>query len=93
LTEARGSELFLALPVRLRQGYPRAPVIRVIPEGYRIHDGKITQPELAGLGGRVRLHVLPPYSPEENKVERAWGSPAVVGVVDVKSVAPVPSGG
>ena len=48
------------------------PVIHVILDNYRIHDSKIVQAALAGWGGRIRLHFLPPYCPNDNKIERVW---------------------
>ncbi len=70
--ERKASALFIALLGRLRAHYPRATAIHVILDNYRIHDSKITQAALGGLGGRVRLHFLPPYSPKENRIERVW---------------------
>jgi transposase len=70
--ERKASALFIALLTRLREQNPRAAVIHVILDNYRIHDSKITQAALAGFGGRVRLHFLPPYCPNENRIERYW---------------------
>jgi transposase len=70
--ERKASALFIALLGQLRASYPRAGVIHVILDNYRIHDSKITQAALAGYGGRIRLHFLPPYCPQENKIERVW---------------------
>ena len=66
------SALFLALLGRLLQAYARAPVIHVILDNYRIHDSKIAQAALRGWAGRIRLHFLPPYCPNDNKIERVW---------------------
>jgi transposase len=70
--ERKASALFIALLGALRADYPQAPVIHVILDNYRIHDSKLTQAALAGFGGRIRLHFLPPYCPNENKIERVW---------------------
>jgi transposase len=70
--ERKASGLFIALLARLRADYPRASVIHVILDNYRIHDSKLTQAALAGFGGRIRLHFLPPYCPSENRIERVW---------------------
>jgi transposase len=61
------SALFLALLDRLREVYAQAPVIHVILDNYRIHDSKIVQAALRWWGGRIRLHFLPPYCPNDNK--------------------------
>lgn len=52
--------------------YTDAPVIHVIQDNYRIHKSQITRRAPAGFGGRIRLHFLPPYCPNENKIERLW---------------------
>ncbi|HJZ92950.1 MAG TPA: IS630 family transposase [Gemmataceae bacterium] len=70
--ERKTSALFIALLERLRAHNPRAAVIHVILDNYRIHASKITQTALAGFGGRVRLHFLPPYCPNDNRIERLW---------------------
>ena len=70
--ERKTSALFIALLHRLHATNPQATVIHVILDNYRIHDSKITQAALAGLGGRIRLHFLPPYCPNDNRIERYW---------------------
>jgi len=66
------SALFLALLHALQRAYPRARVIHVVLDNYRIHDSKIVHAALAGFGGRIQLHFLPPYCPNDNKIERLW---------------------
>jgi transposase len=70
--ERKTSALFIALLDRLVKWNPRARVIHVILDNYRVHDSKITQAALRGHGGRVRLHFLPPYCPLGNRIERVW---------------------
>jgi len=70
--QRKTSALFLALLEQLRQTYAQAPVIHVILDNYRIHDSKIVQAALRGWEGRIRLHFLPPYCPNDNKIERVW---------------------
>lgn len=70
--ERKNSVLFITLLQRLLKVYADAPVIHVILDNYRIHTSRITQRALAGFGGRIRLHFLPPYCPNENKIERLW---------------------
>lgn len=68
----KNSVLFITLLQRLLQVYADAPVIHVILDNYRIHSSRITQRALAACGGRIRWHFLPPYCPNENKIERLW---------------------
>jgi transposase len=66
------SALFLSLLSHLLRVYAQAPVIHVVLDNYRIHDSKIVQAALRWWGGRIRLHFLPPYCPNDNKIERVW---------------------
>jgi transposase len=66
------SALFIALLHALAARYAQARVIHVILDNYRIHDSKITQAALLGFDGRIQLHFLPPYCPNDNKIERVW---------------------
>jgi len=68
----KNSALFVAVLKALAEDYPRARRIHVILDNYRIHSSQISQLALAGFGGRVVLHFLPPYCPNENKIERLW---------------------
>ena len=64
--------LFVALLAKLYHHYPKARVIHVILDNYRIHTGLQAAWALGQAGGRIQLHFLPPYSPEGNKIERVW---------------------
>jgi len=68
----KSSVLFIELVGALVEDYPMAKRIHVILDNYRIHSSKITQKALAKYEGRVVLHFLPPYCPNENKIERLW---------------------
>lgn len=70
--QRKTSALFIALLNRLLQTYADAPVIHVILDNYRIHDSKMVHAALADFEGRIQLHFLPPYCPNENKLERLW---------------------
>ena len=70
--ERKNSLLFITLLQRLLTVYPDAPVIHVILDNYRIHSSQITQRALAAFDGRIVLHFLPPYCPNENRIERLW---------------------
>jgi transposase len=70
--QRKNSALFIALLNHLLTTYRRAPLIHVVLDNFRIHDSKLVHTALAGYAGHVRLHFLPPYSPDENKIERVW---------------------
>ncbi len=64
--------LFLDLLKKLTVVYPKARRIHVILDNYKIHSSKIIAIALAHFARRVRLHFLPPYCPEHNRIERVW---------------------
>ena len=69
----KNSELFLDLLDGLAKHYSQARKIHVILDNYRIHKSKIVQAALKHhYQGRIELTFLPPYSPEENRIERVW---------------------
>ncbi len=66
------SGLFLALLERLLRTYPTARAIHVVLDNYGIHKSRRVRRWLADRGRRIRLHFLPPYSPNDNPIERVW---------------------
>jgi transposase len=69
----KDSLLVVAMLKKLaEETYPDAKVIHVVLDNFSIHDSKITRAAVAQLGGRVKLHFLPPYCPQGNKIERVW---------------------
>ncbi len=66
------SELFISLLARLVKEYPRAKRIHLILDNYRIHHSAITKTALRHFAGKIVLHFLPPYCPNDNKIERVW---------------------
>ncbi len=68
----KNSWLFIALLEALLDDYPAARRIHVILDNYRIHHSKIVRQALKRFGGRIALHFLPPYCPDDNKIERVW---------------------
>jgi transposase len=57
---------------QLVEEYPDAECIHVICDNFVIHSSKITQRHVAKLDGKVVLHFLPPYCPDDNPIERVW---------------------
>jgi transposase len=70
--EQKNSYLFWDLLYKLTKVYAQAKVIHVILDNYGIHSSNIIVVALANFASRVRLHFLPPYSPEHNAIERVW---------------------
>jgi len=70
--ERKSSFLFTGLLWRLREVYAWARVIHVILDNAQVHDSRHTRQTLAEMGGRVVLHFLPPYSPNDNRMEPVW---------------------
>ena len=71
--EKKDSLLFVAMLRKLAgEAYAHARVIHVVLDNYRVHSSRISRAAVAELGGRVVLHFLPPYCPDDNRIERAW---------------------
>jgi transposase len=66
----KDSGLFIALLDRLQRTHAAAKLIHVLLDNYTIHSSKRTQAWLRERGGRIRLHFLPPYCPDDNRIER-----------------------
>jgi transposase len=70
--DRKRSWLFLNLLRALLRRYRRARVLHLILDNYIIHCSKIVKAALAEWGARIRLHFLPPYCPDENRIEHLW---------------------
>ena len=71
--ERKTSLLFIRLLWELVMHYREAQVIHVILDNYSIHSTKQVEVSLkTPEGRRLKLHFLPPYCPDDNKIERTW---------------------
>jgi transposase len=70
--ERKNGVLFIAMLKRLLALHADKKVIHVVLDNYRIHSSNQVQAWVAEHGRRLRLHFLPPYCPQENKIERVW---------------------
>jgi transposase len=70
--ERKASWLFLNLLRALLESYDHAKTIHLILDNFIIHKSRVTKAWLAEFGHRLRLHFLPPYCPNENRIERIW---------------------
>lgn len=68
----KDSALFCRLLDALVDAYPKARVVHVILDNFSIHSSRLVARKLEQLDGRVRLHFLPPYCPDHNRIEREW---------------------
>lgn len=67
----KNSGLFVAMLEKLESHYTAAKRIHVILDNYGIHKSAEVDSALARLP-RIRLHFLPPYCPDHNRIERVW---------------------
>jgi transposase len=68
--ERKNSLLFIELLKKLLKVYADKRRIHVICDNYRIHCSRQTQAWLAQHEQKIRLHFLPPYAPDDNRIER-----------------------
>ena len=66
----KNSSLFIAMLAKLLKAYPERKRIHVILDNYVIHSSRQTRRWLAEHGQRISLHFLPPYCPDDNRIER-----------------------
>jgi transposase len=66
----KNSRLFVELLKKLLKAYPDRRVIHVVLDNYGIHSSRQTRLWLSEFGGKFRLHFLPPYDPDDNRIER-----------------------
>jgi transposase len=67
----KDSSLFVAMMEMLDRQHSKAKRIHVILDNYGIHKGTVSRAALAQMP-RIQLHFLPPYCPDENRIERLW---------------------
>ena len=69
-SDRKNSLLFIELLKQLLRVYKQKKVIHVILDNYIIHSSRQTQAWLAEHDQKIRLHFLPPYCPDDNRIER-----------------------
>lgn len=71
--DRKDSDLFIRQLWQLAsRDYPKARCIHIILDNYKIHSSQRTALALGALANRVKLHFLPPYCPDHNRIERTW---------------------
>src|SRR5262249_50289852 len=69
----KNAMLFVLLLWELVQRYPDARKIHVILDNFSIHRTSLIEDCLnTPQGHRIVLHFLPPYCPDDNRIERTW---------------------
>ena len=69
-SDRKNSGLFIEMLKRLLKAYADQTMIHVILDNFCIHASRQTQDWLAEHGQKIRLHFLPPYCPDDNRIER-----------------------
>ena len=68
--DRKNTDLFIALLKKLQKVHQDKKMIHVIVDNYVIHSSKRLWAWLAEHGERIRLRFLPPYCPDDNRIER-----------------------
>lgn len=68
--QRKTSRLFIDLLKKLLVEYADKTVIHVVLDNFIIHSSRQTRLWLAEVGQKFRLHFLPPYCPDDNRIER-----------------------
>jgi len=77
LTWVAGQRKTSALVISLidhlvKRAYARASKIHIVLDNFKIHSSRAVEAAKLKWGEKVQLHFLPPYCPDENKIERVW---------------------
>lgn len=72
IAEHKNARVFTQFLDFLARTYRRARRIHLVLDNYIIHKARAVIRCLEDLGGRIVLHFLPPYSPDDNPIERLW---------------------
>ena len=70
--DRKASWLFLNLLRALLAICKGMRAIHVILDNYGIHKSRLVRSWMVAFGSRTRLEFLPPYCPQENRIERLW---------------------
>ena|SRR3989442_9858460 len=70
--DRKASWLFLNLLRALLDTYRAMRTIHLILDNFIIHKSRVARAWLRAHGAKLRLHFLPPYCPDENRIERLW---------------------
>lgn len=70
--DRKDSGLFIRLLRLLARTFRGFTKVHRILANYCIYKSKATRAALAELKGKIELHFLPPYCPQENKIELVW---------------------
>jgi transposase len=72
--DRKNSLLFLDLLYKLvAETYRNARRVHIILDNYGIHDSQQVRLALkSAAASRIKLHFLPPYCPDHNRIERLW---------------------
>lgn len=70
--ETVNAEAAIRLLEALESAQPKG-IIHVVADNARYYRSRLVQAHLDKPGCRIRLHFLPPYSPNLNLIERLWG--------------------
>jgi transposase len=70
--DRKNSALFVAQIRDLARRYRSYRRIHLILDNFGIHDSRRTRAVLSMVGGKVKLHFLPPYCPDSNPIEHVW---------------------
>lgn len=72
VTAQKNAATFVQFLEYLSRTYRRARRLHLVLDNYIIHKAACVKRCLATPGCRIALHFLPPYSPDDNPIERLW---------------------
>ena len=72
IAERKNAPTFVQFLEYLSRTYRRASKLHLVLDNYIIHKAACVKRYLQRIDERIVLHFLPPYSPDDNPIERLW---------------------
>lgn len=72
VTQSKNAATFVQFLEFLSRTYRRARKLHLVLDNYIIHKAACVKRYLERRDSRIVLHFLPPYSPDDNPIERLW---------------------
>lgn len=72
IAPSKNAAMFVQFLEYLSRTYRRARRLHIVADNYIIHKAACVRRYLDSVEHRIVLHFLPPYSPDDNPIERLW---------------------
>lgn len=72
IAQRKNAATFVQFLAFMNRTYRRARKLHIVADNYIIHKAACVKRYLDSIDHRIVVHFLPPYSPDDNPIERLW---------------------